>query len=337
MELLTSNKFTLPKVFFITDRSEIKDIPVGIPFIVGDVKIKEYLIRLLEYEVLYQKALETGYPFNFKKILKDNGYTDLEDFGYTFGTAPKIGFSSENYDELEDLEDEDLLALVEEGEAFKNYVKDSSCYVDIQKLKDLNVFPVWLDKIEKAIETNIHNFAVFNPNMYNKKLEGMYGSLELTSPGKNLIIIDISSSIPKAVSSTCLALAKNLSESFYADILITGSKSILYPYEQIYELNVDTIYEMGMNNDQTYFKALLESEEKEYKTAIVFGDDDHPGYSWGRESKHITDEDGQKLCKWKIDNLISLHTKDTVELAGYARWFSPKHIEKIADWVKYLN
>ena len=72
--------------------------------------------------------------------------------------------------------------------------------------------------------------------MYNKKLEGMYGALDLVSPSKNLLVVDISGSIPKGVSSTLLALSKSLSETFYADLLITGSKSTLYAYEELYKL-----------------------------------------------------------------------------------------------------
>ena len=50
--------------------------------------------------------------------------------------------------------------------------------------------------------------------MYNKKLEGMYGSLDLVTPDRNLIIIDISGSIPKAVSTTCLILSKKFGRKF---------------------------------------------------------------------------------------------------------------------------
>lgn len=339
MELLkSSRKLELPKMFFISDRKQIKDIPIGIPFIVGDESTKPYIIRMLEYEVLYQRAIKSGYPFDFRKILHDAGFLDIRDFNFTFGIAPKIAFSSEGFEELEEVEAFDLKSLKEGSEGFKQYIRDSSTYVDLEVLKNLKVFPVWLDSIEKAVETNIQNFAMFNPNMYNKKLEGMYGGLELTSPGKNLIIIDISGSIPKAVSSTCLTLSKNLCESFYADILITGTTSILFPYEQIHELNIEKIYDIGMNNDQAGFKHLLTVEERHYKTAIVFGDDDHPGYKWGSGDKLIMDEDGQKLCKWKIDKLISLHTNpETKNLAGYARWFTPKETELIHNWVKYLN
>lgn len=334
MKLLQSKRLKLPSVYFVTDREKIKEIPPGVPFIFGEPKTEPFLIRILEYEVLYQKAIQSGYPFNFKKILTDNGFIDIQNFDYTFGDAPIIEFSSENWDDEVDV-DKDY-SLSGNSDQFKAYVRDSSAMVDVSVLKKLKVFPVWLDKIEDAVHTNIHNFAVFNNNMYNKKLEGMYGGLELTSPNKNLIIIDISGSIPKAVSTTCLTLSKNLAETFYADLLITGSKSILYPYEEIHTLDIQTIYEMGMNNDQKYFKELLSREEKHYKTAIVFGDNDHPGYDWCNEDSSITDEDGKKLCKWKIYKLISFHTKNAEDLAGYSRWFEPKETEKIKDWVKYL-
>ena len=333
MKLLESKRFRLPKVFFITNREEIKDLPIGVPFIYGDAKREPYLIRMLEYEVLFQEAIRSGYPFNFKKILQDNGFLDLYDFGY--GDSMYMEFTTEG---LIDINGEiiEFTKLNDSVEQFKQFVKDSSVYVDVQKLKDLHVFPVWLDTIEKAIETNIHNFAVFNNNMYNKKLEGMYGGLDLVSPSKNLIIIDISGSIPRGVSSTCLNLAKSLSESFYADLIITGTISTLYPYEEIYKLDVEKAYENGMNNDQAYFKKIVSSDERHYKTAIVFGDNDEMGHSWNFSDKTISNEDGKKLCKWKIDSLISFHTKGDEHLAGYARWFSPLKIEKIKDWVKYL-
>ena len=214
MKLLESRKFEIPKVFLVTQREEIRDVPIGVPFIYGDDYLEESLVRLLEYEVLYQNAVKTGYPFNFKKILKDNGYLDIDNFNSENPTY--LDHSEERMME-EDFEIDNLKRLGRENaDHFKNFIRDSSCYVDIQKIKSLKIIPVWLDTIEDAIATNIHNFAVFNPNMYNKKLEGMYGGIEMSSPNRNLIIIDISVSIPIGVSSTCLALAKNLTEIFYS-------------------------------------------------------------------------------------------------------------------------
>lgn len=332
MELLTSSKFKLPTLYFVSDREKIKDIPVGVPFIYGNEKDKPYFIQLLEWEVLFKKAMDTKMPFNWEKILKDNGYQPIH--------APEghpIFFdykeSDDEYYEL-DAEIYDLSLIREDNGDFRRYVNDCTAVVDVDKLKELNIFPIWLDVIEKAIETNIHNFALFNSNMYNKKLEGMYGALEFLSPNRNLVICDISGSMTKAIATFILLYSKTMAETFYCDVLITGSISVLYPYEILHTIDVDKVYtEVGRGNEGDIFKTLL-SEEKHYKTAIVFGDNDHPGsYS----SKRISDADGQKLCKWKVDKLISFHKDSNVKLAGYSRWFAPSETQKISNWVKYLK
>jgi hypothetical protein len=342
MKLLKSRKFELPEVYFISEREELKEVPVGVPFIYGDSVMEEHLVRILEYEVLYQEAIKTGYPFDFRAILRDAGYTDLE--ACSFSHPCYLEYTSEGLDV--DGELSDLKSIKHDTRKFKKFVKDSTCYVDVQKLKALKVFPVWLDKIEEAVHTNIHNFAVYNNNMYNKKLEGMYGAIDLVSPHKNLIIIDISGSIPKAVSSTCLALAKNLAETFFADLMITGSKSSLYVYENLGELNIHTIYdENGMDNDQVWFKKLVTQDVRAYKTAIVFGDNHSPCRAWGNSFNHgsrtISRDEGKKLCQWTIDKVISFHTsnrsEDDKHVAGYADWFTPTETEYIHGWLKYLN
>ena len=338
MKLLKSKKFEIPILYFITEREEINELPIGVPFIFGDASEEKYLIRLLEYEVLYYNALKTGYPFNFRKLLEDAGFDDLIKFSYQHPVYVDIKTDGMIIDE--DVKLYGIDTEMNEGK-LKDYIKDSSAYVDINVIKALNVFPVWLQIIDEAISTNVHNFAMFNNNMYNKKLEGMYGGIDLKSPNKNLIIIDISGSIPKAVSSTCLTLSKNMAESFYADILITGSKSTLYPYESLNDLNVETIYEEnGMDNDQVWFKKLVTEEKRHYKTAIVFGDNHSPSQTWGNSfnsnTKHISREDGKKLCQWEIDKLISFHVEGTTNIAGYADWLSPNETERIDKWVKYL-
>lgn len=342
MKLLESKRMTLPKVYFVSDRESISEIPPGVPFIYGDPSMEERMIRVLEYEILFQEAMKTGYPFNWRKILLENGYEDIESF-YGYGGTVWMEYTSVGLDLDEEVDPKDVLTdLSKTIPEFKKFIKDSVAYVDVKKLKALNVFPVWLDTIEDAVSTNVHNFAVYNNNMYNKKLEGMFGALDLVSPARNLIIIDISGSIPRGVSSTTLLLAKNLAETFYADLLITGSKSTLYAYENLHELDVEYIYEQnGMDNDQVWFRKLVTSEEKKYKTAIIFGDNHSPCYDWYNkynvDTRTISREDGQKMCKWEVEKIISFHVDSNTQLAGYGDWFTPKDVEHIEDWVHYLE
>ena len=342
MELLKSKRLKLPVVYFVSDRAEVKDVPIGIPFIFGDESVKKNMVFLLEFEILYQAARDSGFTFNFKKALEAEGFKDVINerkggkSAYIEYSAPST--QSESFDITKGK------TISENVGQFERYVMDASQQIDMQTLKDLNVFPVWLATIEEAIHTNIHNFATYNENMYNKKLEGMYGSIDLKPPSKNLVIIDISGSIPRGVSATCLTLAKNLAETFYADLMITGSKTTLYGYDNLGDLNVKTIYEEnGMDNDQIYFKELVTKDCRNYSTAIVFGDGDEPGHSWSNSfnigTKRISNDEGKKLCQWTVDKLINFHTgnrtdyriKDTI--AGYARWFKPKVTEHILDWV----
>ena len=342
MKILKSEKgIPIPKVVYVTEQEEIKDIPIGTPFIFGDSKNEKYIVRLLEYEVLYQAALKSGYPFDFRKILKDNGYSDIESFN--FNTTKKLEYKSSGMD-LDDFSVDSLKSASKDSyiDSLKNYIRDCSAYLDIQKLKDLQVFPTWLTSIEEAIETNLHRFATFDTNMYNKKLDGMYGGISLHSPNKNLIIIDISGSIPRSVSATCLALSKNLAESFYADLLITGSKSTLYPYEEIQTLDVNKVYEdNGMDNDQVWFRKLVSGDNRKYQTVVVFGDFHSPSYAWSnpfnRGSKTISTEEGKKICKWQVEKVISFNKESNNKIAGYADWFEPDEVEHIPDWVKYLK
>jgi hypothetical protein len=350
MKLFRSEKgIPIPKLFFITDKSDILKLPLGTPFIFGAPDEEEYLLRILEYEVLYQSAVATGYPFRFQKILKENGFSDLESLSSSLGCNTEFNISSSNGGKENSGKSlGGSIGEVKGKNLIKKFIKDSSAYVDVSVLKSLNIFPVWMKDAEEAVTTNIHNSVTFDSNMYNKKLEGMYGGAHLRAPTKNLIIIDISGSIPRAVSSTCLSLAKNLSENFYADLLITGSKSTLYNYEEIHKLDLKKIYsENGMDNDQTYFKAIVQKDSRQYNTAIVFGDGHSPCQAWDNEfnedSKQMSKQEGRDLCKWKVEKIVSFHTRSssytgfTPKLVGYAEWFSTENITHMPEWVKDLE
>jgi len=297
MKLLKSkNNIELPKLFLIRDREEIKNLPLGIPFFLStDEDIEDYLIRLLEFEVLYNNCIKTGYPFNFKKILENNGFKDIENFSW-------------------------------QRTVYMDYVTEDM--LDDNYDKEL---------IEKAISTNIHNFSAFNPNMYNKKLEGMYGNIELTPPSRNLIVSDISASIPKAIGTMQVTMAKFMSETFYCDLLITGKKTKFIPYEEVYSMDMQAIYdECGNSQECVEFRKIITDEVRDYKTCIIFGDNHSVCDSWGGE-KRISKERGKELCKWKIHKMIAFHTTEYGVMPGFGDWFDPEVVEYVDKWVTYLK
>lgn len=333
IKLIQSSKLHLPIVYLVETAKDLQDLPLGIPFIRGKMSEYKNCVQMMEFEVLWKSMMESKLPFSWKEILKENGYENTWHYG--------IATSSGMHDS--EISDEDWIklgTLEENNEGVidaSNFLNEISYKVDIDLIKDLKLVPSWLMDIEAAVNENILNTVTYNPMLYTKKLDLPLGGLEFNSPKKNVIIIDISGSIPNGVSMTMLTLAKTMSDQFYADVLITGGKSVLYDYDKVDGLDSDELYsEIGQNNDQAYFKELI-SERRVYKTAIVFGDNDYPGHKWNRSDKAINEEDGKKLCKWEIENILSFHTHDVGKLAGYARWFNTSNVTHIKNWVKDLN
>jgi hypothetical protein len=326
MKLLQSKRITLPIIYLIENAEQLAQLPLGIPFIRGKKREYDRIVRILEFEVLLKSAKATGLPFNWKKILQDNDFK--EDYYQTKASSAKI--LDKELDEYNSV-------------GLHSFVEDISYVVDIEYIKNLKLLPTWFADIEEAVKINILNTITYNPNLYNKKLDLVSGGIDLSSPEKNLIIIDISGSIPKSISKAILLLSKTMSTNFYADLLITGSKSTIYEYNEVDNLDVTTIYnENGEDNDQVYFKKLVKQYRK-YNTVIVFGDDHSPSMTWFNEFnqkkkvKKMTDDEGKELCKWDIKNIYSFHTTSETKLAGYADWFNTKDITYMKNWVTYLN
>lgn len=335
IKLITSKRgVKLPLIYFVEREADIVEIPVGIPFIRGHECEYENIVQTLEFEILLKSALETGLDISWFQVLEENGFHKV--------IKEALACTTREVAESGDLSD---IVLVTEELTIKKII-DKNIYasyvVDLEVLKNLEIIPTFLKDIEKAIEINIHNGFKFNSNLYNKKLGLPLGTLEVSETKKNLIIIDISSSIPKSISKTILALSKTMASQFYADLLITGSKSTLYEYNDIDNLNVNTIYsENGTDNDQIYFRKLLSDDYRKYDTVIVFGDDHSPSRGWNnaynKRTDYITLEKGKELCKWEVESIISFHTQTNKRLAGYADWFDCKNIEYMSNWVKYFN
>lgn len=332
MKLLQSKKMAFPIIYLIENSKELETIPLGVPFIRGNAKDYDAFVRLIEFEILLKSARATGLPFKWETILRDNGYKDFfkATASSAFVVSSKKGDTGvKGYDVTEPKEVSDFLV-------------DISYQVDIEYLKNLKIIPTWFGDIENAVKENILNSITYNPNLYNKKLDLCAGSVDLTTPERNLIIIDISGSIPKSISYAVLLLSKTMSTQFFADVLITGSKSTLYDYTEVDALDVEKVYsDNGMDNDQVYFKSIVEQYRK-YNTVIIFGDNHSPSQSWcndyNRGTSFINREYAKdRINKFEVKTIFSFHTTSNTQLAGYGDWFTPSKIVHQKDWVKYLD
>jgi len=76
------------------------------------------------------------------------------------------------------------------------------------------------------------------------------------------------------------------------------------------------------------FEDPIDKEHKEYNTVISFGDNDNPGYYASRGDK----------CNFKVQTLYSLHTdKNSDNVTGYAKSFTPKTTIKVRNWINTIN
>lgn len=333
IKLIQSKRLKIPIVFLIENDEDLKELPLGMPFIRASIRDYDKCVQMLEWEVLWQSAIASGLKFNWEKILKDNGFKTWK-YGIAFSDEGDL--YAEGDLSQGDIENEFEGTSIDCSE----FINDISYKVDIDVLKDLKLLPVWYNDIESAVRENIENTMIFNPTLYTKKLGMPLGNFEHNPIQKSVIIIDISNSIPRSISSTCLTISKTLSEQFYADILITGLKSTLYEYGTLDNITTEEMFEEnGGGNEQVYFRKLLEQPRK-YSTAIVFGDNHQPGSRWGNGSIDISEKQGkEEICKWEVNKIISFHTTSEKAIAGYGRWFDVKkeNITHIKDWVKDLN
>ena len=330
MELLQSKKMSLPIVYLIENDSELATIPMGIPFIKGSKKDYNNYVKLLEFEILLKSALATGLPFNWERILRENGYRNLN---RAKASSERCIYINDDSIITVDSNVEDVIPSSTVGE----FIADISYQVDIECLKNLKVIPTWFSsKIEDAIKSNILSSITWNPSLYNKKLDNTSGSITLSTPDRNLIIIDISASIPKSIAKACLLLSKTMVTQFFADLIITGARSGLFDYTEVDSLDIDQVYtDYGQSNEAKDFRAIL-SNHRNYDNVIVFGDY-HSPLDWWQNEKSISKKQAYDICNFKVNKIYSFHTTDSTTLAGYADMFDCSNVEHVDKWVRDLN
>ncbi len=326
MKLAKSKMLELPDILLIGIDESTKEIPIGIPFIrVRDEDIPK-MIKILEYQVLLKSFKKLKFPDGFRTYLKEKGFRFKDvDMVYTTSIMSECS-SSDFYEEKEFSIDEAL---------------EQAAIVDMQKLMDLDLLPPFFKTLEESIMSDALNQVSFNRGRFNKVTDS-FGTFKFKPEERNLIIVDISGSIPSSVSATMILVSANLVERYNADLLITGSKSVLYDRDQVYKLNSSDIFkEIGTDNDQIYFRKIIR-EYKTYNNVVLFGDNHYPGHAWNNEhnygSKYIPVNDGIEQCNFTIlGDIISFHTTETKVVCGYGKWFSPegKH-RNVSNWVKYF-
>lgn len=310
IQQITSKKVELPPIFLVENEEDFKQLPKGLPYVIGNQSELEFITLFLEYQVLLRSCNKTGIPVKWLDCLKRIGYgTNLRQYTLKSGGVYGAGDNGNYAIKVEDFIEDQYL-------------------VDFDKLSDLKILPVWLEDLKASIETNIIDEVMFDPTAFNKQLQMNIGGAGVKHNLKNLLILDISSSMPKGVVLTITNLAKLMSKKFYADVILTGRKSYLIDYEDVPNTDiVGAVSSYGGGNEGPMYKEILK-QNKEYSTVISFGDDDCPGIY-----------KGDKDVNFKVHTLYSLHTEGnrTSNITGYAQGFDAKETHIVKNWISTIN
>lgn len=306
---ITSRKVELPPIYLIENEDDFKELPKGLPYIVGTKDELRFITVFLEFQVLYRSCMKTGLPIKWLDCLMRIGYGGSGMRKYTLSSGGEYFHGGAGG----------------RGEISVETFVEDQYLVNFDALSDLKILPKWLDDLRSSVEANVIDEVQFDPLAFNKQLGLNIGYGNVKHNLKNLLILDVSGSIPKSVVVTITHLAKLMSKKFYADVLITSGLSQLIDYDDVPKTDlVEVARKSGYQNESIMFREIIK-ETKEYNTVICFGDDDCPGTI------------DVKDVKFKVETLYSLHTSSSFALAGYSRCFSPKNTHNVTDWVKTLS
>jgi len=161
----------------------------------------------------------------------------------------------------------------------EDYVGDLSSCVNIEVLQRLRLMPAFIGDILDCIKINIGSGMRWREG-YNKRLGIPVGRFDCAGQLPNLIILDVSGSIPRGISATMIALIDTLRTQLSADLIITSSHSRFYPMGSSLP-DPQRIRDMfGYGNEAHDFFGILSNDirGKHYGHVFSFGDNDTPTY-----------------------------------------------------------
>ncbi len=305
IKLIKSQKVKLPPIYLVETKEDFDELPKGLPYIVGTQKDLPFITIFLEFQILLRSCNRTGLPIKWLECLKKLGYgNNIRKFNLSSGGTYTTSVINETALELDEFIEGQYL-------------------VDLDKLSELKIFPAWFEDLKQSIQVNIIDEVTFDPTAFNKQLGINIGAGAIKHNNRNLLILDVSSTMPTSIVIATTGLAKLMSKKFYADIIVTGGQSFFIDYDDMDNSDIVKIAEKaGRRNESVMFKEIVKKEKK-YNTVISFGDNDNPGNDFE--------------CNIKCETLYSLHTEsNSNNITGYARCLKPKTTIKVKDWVKTL-
>lgn len=286
-------------------------VKINVPHVVQDDPVQARQVEVAAKHRENQGTDMHGMTSPDMEVTKDAEYRST---GGGFEEDDKLDFNDSTYVEWEQ-------------QSIDQYIGDLGYYVDIEQLQALKLLPQFLDDIANAIKLNLMNAAWCDG--YNKKLGCNLGHWQGTDQAPNLIILDVSGSIPSGVAGTMVSLIDTLRHQANADLIITGWRSEFFPANSELPDPDKLSYMIGGCNERTQFYAILRKHVlgKHWGNVIIFGDQDAPSADRfdDRYLRHAGRQDPTKFIKdsevqsTRIDRIMAFHTY-AYKVPGYGLW-----------------
>ena len=366
------NGVELPKLYIAENKKDAELAKSnGIPFVRWN-RGQDELIKIIMRPVLEQlfphikwnKIL--GRKRKFKTIVEidktdttsdqvdEVGCLDEQDITEPVSWNPKESEESYQVDAFE-LEDGTLaeLSVASDGErlfdnvkhdttttemlSIEEYVGDMNSSVNLEVLQRLRLMPAFIGDILDCVKLNIGS-GVYWSEGYNKKLGLPVGRFDSNRQKPNLVILDVSGSIPRGISATMIALIDTLRTQLSADLIITGSNSRFYPMGSTLPDPQTIRNTFGLGNESYDFFNILTKDirGKSYGHVFSFGDCDTPIYS------EFEKNDSYSLIGTTVEYVHHYHTGVWGGgKTGYAKWchmLAKKPLEEYdTDWCSVIK
>ena len=214
----------------------------------------------------------------------------------------------------------------------EDYVGDLSSSVDIDALQSLGMLPKFVGDIADCIKFNLGTGMKWTEG-YTKKLGVSLGNFNNKPVLPNLVIIDVSHSIPDGIAATMLTLANTLRSRCNAELIITSKRSGYYPIGAELPSPQALRDYYGRSNESVEFFSIISKyiAGREFGHVISFGDDDWPG-DYKRARVHLTNT--------KVHEVHHYHTCRKSIQTGYAKWAmdcGPDAVHYDNSWCNVMN
>lgn len=330
----------LPEIYVTNVAEEARQCAeYGMPYVFTN-RSDEEIIKIILFRVLRKRFSK----IRWEEVLGVNGYESVivRVPGSSVGTAIAKGARSEGpiehcMAESERTFDAEGAAANESIVPIESFCADAAASVNIEQLQSLGFLPKFMDDAVDAVRINLENRMRWQDG-YNKRLGCCVGDVTYATSAANLIILDVSGSIPDGISSTMIELIATLREQADAELIITGSCSLYFGRDEQLP-DPDWIRSnVGYANEGAQFFRILRDRiaGRHFGNVISFGDNDTPNHS----NSAVFQELERDARGTRVDRVLHYHTTYSCR-TGYAKWckmLSPE-CEEVFDtnWCRVMS